>query len=73
MYSTDFNKSQDGYLRSGNAETFFDLHINATQLKVYKFLSLKINDVYILEHLKNSNVALLAETFGLSGAFLRIL
>ncbi|WP_258306839.1 type I-F CRISPR-associated protein Csy1 [Vibrio sp. 11986-1-5] len=69
VYSTDFKKTQDGYLRSGNAETFFDLHINATQLKVYKFLSLKINDVYILEHLKNSNVALLAETFGLSGAF----
>lgn len=69
VYSTDFKKSQDGYLRSGNAETIFDLHINATQLKVYKFLSLKINGVYILEHLRNSNVTLLSETFRLSGLF----
>ena len=69
VYSDDFKESPDGYLRSGNAETFFDLHINATQLKVYKFLSLKLNGVYILEHLKNSNVALLSETFGLSGVF----
>ncbi|MBE3658766.1 hypothetical protein BOO92_19025 [Vibrio navarrensis] len=69
VYSTDFKKSQDGYLRSGNAETMFDLHINATQLKVYKFLSLKINGVYILEHLKDSNVTLLSETFRLAELF----
>lgn len=69
VYSTDFKKSQDGYLRSGNAETIFDLHINATQLKVYKFLSLKINGVYILEHLRDSNVTLLSETFRLTELF----
>lgn len=69
VYSEDFKKSQDGYLRSGNAESLFDLHINARQLKVYKFISLKINGTYILEHLKKSNVALLSETFGLSRLF----
>jgi CRISPR-associated protein (Cas_Csy1). len=69
VYSTDFKKSQDGYLRSGNAEALFDLHINATQLKVYKFLSLKINGISILEHLKSPNLTLLSETFGLSELF----
>ncbi|MDP5255750.1 MULTISPECIES: type I-F CRISPR-associated protein Csy1 [unclassified Vibrio] len=69
VYSTDFKNSQDGYLRSGNAETMFDLHINATQLKVYKFLSLKINGIYIFEHLRESNVTLLSETFRLTELF----
>jgi len=69
IYSDDFKKTVDGFLRSGNAEACFDLHINATQLKVYKFISLRVNGVYVLEHIKNGNVLLLSEAFRLSDVF----
>jgi CRISPR-associated protein Csy1 len=71
IYSDDFKKTVDGFLRSGNADAFFDLHINATQLKVYKFISLRINGVYILDHIKNGNVFLLSETFRLNDSFFK--
>lgn len=48
----------DGYIRTGNVNTEADLHINATYLVVYGFLSLKVNGVSLLNHILADNTAI---------------
>ncbi|MEI6706617.1 MAG: type I-F CRISPR-associated protein Csy1 [Methylococcales bacterium] len=42
---------EDGFVRTGNAEVDFDLHINSAYLKVYRFLSLRIDGKSIKDYL----------------------
>ncbi|PCJ39521.1 MAG: type I-F CRISPR-associated protein Csy1 [SAR86 cluster bacterium] len=57
------SSGNDGYIRTGNNDVEFDLHINATKLKVFKFLSLKIEGKSILELVRCDDVASIAATF----------
>ncbi len=56
----------DGYIRTGNNETEFDLHINATKLKVFKFLSLKIDNKTILDVIRADDCKTLANVFSVT-------
>jgi len=42
-------KNNDGFIRTGNSGSEFDLHINAADLQVFKFLELKIDSRTILQ------------------------
>lgn len=55
--------SNDGYIRTGNSPLEFDLHINATKLKVFKFLSLKIEGKSILDLVRCGDAASIAAVF----------
>ncbi|WP_199609217.1 type I-F CRISPR-associated protein Csy1 [Flocculibacter collagenilyticus] len=59
----DFESANDGFIRSGNAASYFDLHINANKLKVFKFLSLSVNRLQVIEHIKRGNVKVISEAF----------
>lgn len=47
--------SSDGFLRTGNYKEVFDMHINAKNLKVFKFLSLLYEEKPLLEYIKTKN------------------
>lgn len=53
-------RSVDGFIKTGNSSVDFDLHINATYLKVYRFLSLVINGKSIKDHLEADNSSVLS-------------
>ncbi|MFC3909321.1 type I-F CRISPR-associated protein Csy1 [Legionella dresdenensis] len=53
----------DGFVRTGNIKVNFDLHINANKLIVFKFLSLMINDLPMLDYIKNKDSFSLARVF----------
>ena len=53
----------DGFIRTGNAPVEVDLHINATKLKVFKFLALKVGHLTVLDLIKSNNTHELAELF----------
>lgn len=53
----------DGFVRTGNVGVEFDLHINATQLVVFKFLSLTYKGKTIFNLIKNKNVSTLSRIF----------
>lgn len=55
--------SSDGYIRTGNSRLEFDLHINATKLKVFKFLSLKVEGKYILDLVRSGDATSIAAVF----------
>lgn len=55
----------DGFVRTGNANVDFDLHINATQLVVFKFLSLPYKGKSIWECIRNGETSALSEVFSL--------
>lgn len=50
----------DGFVRTGNSLVDFDMHINATKLKVFKFLSLKASGVSFLDLINRDNVDVLS-------------
>jgi CRISPR-associated protein Csy1 len=56
-------KKSDGFVRTGNVAVDFDMHINATKLKVFKFLSLKIGNSTVYNLINENEVVLLAEIF----------
>ncbi len=58
------NKSDDGYIRTGNAPVNFDMHINATLLKVFKFVSLSVGGERVKDVISRNDVSLLASIFG---------
>ena len=62
IFSTGTYKS-DGFIRSGNSSVDFDMHINATKLKVFKFLSLKYKGETLLEHISNNNINIFMALF----------
>ncbi|WP_191602337.1 type I-F CRISPR-associated protein Csy1 [Marinomonas algicola] len=57
------SNSPDGFVRSGNSPVDFDMHINATKLKVFKFLSLKINGISLLELINDKNINVISSVF----------
>lgn len=59
-------KNNDGYIRTGNDEVEFDLHINATKLKVFKFLSLKYKERNILDLIRDKDYISIAIIFSAS-------
>jgi CRISPR-associated protein Csy1 len=59
--SVNASSAPDGFIRTGNSVVDFDIHINATKLKVFKFLSLKLNGVYFLDLIKEGNVEVISK------------
>lgn len=55
--------SCDGFVRTGNSFVEFDMHINATKLKVFKFLSLKVGDSSVLKLIQDHNVTTISNVF----------
>lgn len=45
------DSSPDGFVRTGNSNVVFDMHINATYLKVFKFISLLYRGIPLLEYI----------------------
>lgn len=62
LYITKERKA-DGFIKTGNSETVFDLHINSTYLKVYRFLSLMINGKTIRDHLLSNSFTTIFSLF----------
>lgn len=57
---------KDGFIKTGNSPVDFDIHINATKLKVFKFLSLKYQGVSLLDHISNNKNTIFQELFCVS-------
>jgi len=60
------NSSPDGFVRTGNSKAPFDMHINAVNLKVFKFVSLLYRQKPLLEYIKNENKLIFKQLFGVS-------
>ncbi len=60
------NSSPDGFIRTGNSKALFDMHINAVNLKVFKFVSLLYRQKPLLEYIKNENKLIFKQLFGIS-------
>ena len=58
--------SNDGYIRTGNDRVEFDLHINATKLKVFKFLSLKVEGISMLDLVRAGDASSIAYVFSVT-------
>ncbi|WP_423906123.1 type I-F CRISPR-associated protein Csy1 [Candidatus Spongiihabitans sp.] len=56
----------DGFIRTGNSTVDFDMHINATKLKVFKFLSLKYQGKTLLDYIKNKDNSIFQQLFNVS-------
>jgi len=56
----------DGLIKTGNTSVDFDMHINATKLKVFKFLSLKYKGDTFLNHIENNNIKAFTKIFSVS-------
>ena len=56
--------SPDGFIRTGNSKVLFDIHINAVNLKVFKFVSLAYMEKPLLEYIKNQDSLIFQELFG---------
>ncbi len=56
----------DGFLRTGNSIVDFDMHINATKLKVFKFLSLKYQGKTLLNYIQNNSNDVFQRLFNVS-------
>jgi len=65
FYATS-SRSNDGFIRTGNSKAMFDMHINAVNLKVYKFISLVYEGKQLLEYIKEGNIAVFRKIFGVS-------
>ncbi len=65
IYFNDGIRAPDGLIRSGNITTDFDLHIDAAKLKVFKFLTLPLEQSTIFEQLKAKNSKSLQLIFGI--------
>jgi CRISPR-associated protein Csy1 len=58
----------DGFVRTGNEVVEFDIHINATKLKVFKFLSLNLNSVFFLDLIRDANIKVISKVLQASEA-----
>lgn len=56
-------RTNDGFVRSGNAPSMFDIHINAVNLKVFKFVSLVYNGKRLLEYIRENNTEVFKAIF----------
>lgn len=66
IYATNIPREPDGLVRTGNTESHFDLHINATQLKVFKFLSLCYDGRKLIDIVRAQDVHVFAKAFSVS-------
>lgn len=57
--------NKDGFVRTGNVHVEFDLHINATQLVVFKLLALPYKGRNIWQCIRNGDTSALSEIFSL--------
>ena len=64
VYKGVFKK--DGFLRTGNKKVEFDMQINASKLKVFKFLSLRYKGTTLKEYIETNNKGILVELFNIS-------
>lgn len=53
----------DGFVKTGNTDACYDMHINATILSLYKFLALKIKGSTVLEHFECRENTILEDYF----------
>ena len=60
------NSSPDGFVRTGNYDAVFDMHIDAKYLKVFKFISLEYMQKPLMEYIKNENTLIFKQLFGVS-------
>lgn len=60
------DSSPDGFARTGNSRVVFDMHINAVNLKVFKFISLDYLQKPLLEYIKNKDLQVLMKLFGVA-------
>lgn len=58
--------SPDGFVRTGNSDVYFDMHINAVNLKVFKFISLLYRQKPLLEYIRNEECLVFTKLFGVS-------
>ena len=65
IFASSFS-SPDGFVRTGNSKVPFDMHINAVNLKVFKFVSLLYRQNPLLEYIKNENKLVFKQLFGVS-------
>lgn len=56
-------RSNDGFVRSGNASSMFDIHINAVNLKVFKFVSLVYKGKRLLDYISGDNTEVFKSIF----------
>lgn len=56
----------NGLLCSGNVLVEFDMHINATKLMVFKFLSLKYKNKPLLKYIEENDVTIFCELFNIT-------
>lgn len=68
IFFNDGQQDNDGFLRSGNVNVDFDLHINATQLVVFKFLSLPYKEGCLLDCVKGGDLDSFSEIFSFNAA-----
>lgn len=57
----------DGLIRSGNVVIDFDLHIDASKLKVFRFLTLPFDKSTLFDYLKRGDFKPLQSIFGING------
>ena len=63
-------KLNDGYIRSGNVDLKeIDIHVDAARLPIAKFLFSKINNITVLDHLKENNKKVLLDFFTFEECF----
>lgn len=62
----DGRKANDGFVRTGNSPVQFDMHVNATKLKVYKFLALTFKGIPILEYIKAKDSSVFIQVFNVT-------
>ena len=62
------NSSSDGFIRTGNSDAAFDMHVNAVNLKVFKFISLVYRQQPLLKYIKDQNNRVFSQLFGVSEA-----
>ncbi len=60
------NSSSDGFIRTGNSDVVFDMHVDAKYLKAFKFISLKYRQKPLLEYIKAKNFLIFQQIFGVS-------
>ena len=62
MYIRGMYKN-DGFVKTGNTDAHYDMHTNAAQLPIYKFLAIKIKGMTVLEHFENRGNLILEKYF----------
>lgn len=60
------NRRLDGFVRTGNSTVEFDMHINATKLKIFKFFVLKYQGKTNFFYIRNGDISAFKQVFNIS-------